>query len=93
MSSSLGREEDFFSASRIRTCSRTLRALAIGSGDGPSEGTTYAVQEVLGCRADKKQRSATATLILGVWRNKLARRHTEKRGGEGIKHAESGDVW
>ena len=39
-SSSLGREEDFFSASRIRTCSRTLLALAPGSADGPSEGTT-----------------------------------------------------
>lgn len=79
-SSSLGREEDFFSASRIRTCSRTLLALATGSGDGPSEGTTYAVQEVLGCRADRKQLSATATLILRRERNEFTRAKTEKWG-------------
>lgn len=63
-SSSLGNEQDFFSASRIRTCSWTLRALATGSGDGPSEGTMYAVQDVFGCTADRKHLSATATLIL-----------------------------
>lgn len=38
-SSSLPSEQDFFSARRMRTCSWTLRALATGSGDGPSEGT------------------------------------------------------
>lgn len=58
-------ELDFFSARRMRTCSWTLRALAPGSGDGPSEGTMYAVQDVAGCRADRKQLSATAALISG----------------------------
>ncbi|TNN39838.1 hypothetical protein EYF80_049999 [Liparis tanakae] len=38
----LGREQDRFSASRMRTCSRTLLALANGSGDG-SDGTTLCV--------------------------------------------------
>lgn len=76
-SSSLGSEEDFFSAIRIRTCSRTLLALATGSGDGPSEGTTYVVQDVLGCRADRKQPSPTATLILRRERTEFTRIKSE----------------
>lgn len=82
-SSSLGSEQDFFSASRIRTCSWTLRALATGSGDGPSEGTMYAVQDVFGCRADRKQLSATATLILSRREKREEPVEKEKSGAEG----------
>lgn len=82
-SSSLGSEQDFFSASRIRTCSWTLRALATGSGDGPSEGTMYAVQDVFGCRADRKQLSATATLILSRTERQDDPAEKEKSGAEG----------
>lgn len=83
-SSSLGNEPVFFSAKRIRTCSWTLRALASGSGDGPSDGTMYAVQDVFGCRADRKQLSATATLIL------IRAEETDEPLEEGRKKQRSG---
>lgn len=81
-SSSLVRDRDFFSASRILTCSRTLLALATGSAEGPSEGSAYAVHEELGCSADRKQPSAISALILTETRAQTSRGSDSSRGSE-----------
>lgn len=81
-SSSLGRDRDFFSARRIRTCSRTLLAFAPGSRHGPSDGTTYAVQDDLGCRADRKHPS-DITDIVSRQQERLVRSADPLRNGSG----------